>query len=360
MPALARIPLAATKAKLTTRNLIHTGHQIITILVACYGLVTFILSAAFFLTDYDSAVIEFAHSGFLLGLWTVPFVLLVALFLKRRVLLVALLLPALITFSTYTLPYYLPKNTLDAEQQITILSYNILARKRDIDEVEAIIRKYQPDVIGLQEFSAEAADYLAQALAEDYPYQALHPQGAKGQGIFSRYPILEDEYWQYQDLPRIPYAGDVRSHGHQRVEIDYNGQPIVIYNTHPWPPLEWKGGFTFIVEPQSDLAHQITIRRVLGRAITETLPTLMIGDFNMSDQFVEYDLITDHFTDTQREAGIGTGYSYPAGDALPPLIRLDYIFHDSQWRGIEARTLYDPGPSDHYPVLARLTLVSSA
>lgn len=307
----------------------------------------------------DIALVEFIKTGYWLGLWTAPLVLLVAL-LFRRWRVSVLLFPAVLAFALYYGDYYWSPSAPDDPDAITVLSFNVLRDDGGYEAVAQIIRQADADIVGIQELGMNLAAHLERELADLYPYQALHPQDPhfRGQGVFSRYPITEDAYWQFGDLPRMAFTELVRSHGHQRVVLDVNGQAVVVYNVHPWPPLEWEGALNFRIEPAADEGHQLTVRRLIDRATNETLPTLLLGDFNMSDQFIEYDLMTQHFRDSQREAGRSPGYTYPAGGIgpFPALIRLDYIFHSSHFRAVEARTLAESARSDHFPVWAALTL----
>ncbi|GAB4516477.1 MAG: hypothetical protein OHK0046_21890 [Anaerolineae bacterium] len=326
-----------------------------------YAAAVLVMLAFLLLDRTDIALVEFAKSGLWLGLWTVVPMFGLAALLERRAAL--LMLPVLVALLLRTADYlYSPVPSVPEEaQRLTVMTFNVLRDDGGAEAVEQVIRRSGADVVALQEFGLNTAAYLAQALAVEYPYQALHPQADhfRGQGVFSRYPILADDYWQFTDLPRMPFTNLVRSHGHQRVEIDVNGQAIVVYNVHPWPPLEWQGALRFTVEPMSDESHQLTVRRLLHRAEQETLPTLMVGDFNMSDTFEEYALVTAHLTDSQRSAGRGFGHTYPARGLgpLPALIRLDYVFHDAGFISIQARTLDQYARSDHRPVLVELALL---
>ena len=44
---------------------------------------------------------------------------------------------------------------------------------------------------------------------------------------------------------------------------------------------------------------------------------------------------------------------------LPPIARIDYIFHDSQFQPLTIRVGTDSAGSDHYPIFAELALTSS-
>lgn len=306
------------------------------------------------------SIVEMAQSGHKWALLATPVLLLIVLGLKRRRLAV-LLLPSFIALFVYYSPYMLPKSQAEVGDapQLTVASYNVLVLDDDMDDVATIIHEMDVDVVAIQELGVEMADYLADALAEIYPYQALHPQEGRyeyyrGQGIFSRYPILEDEYWQYRDLPII--HREPATHGHQRVVLDFDGAEVVVYNTHMWPSVAWSNMVTIKPHPEIDEGHRVAVDRIMARTLEETLPLVLLGDFNMTDQYNEYDFITEHYTDSWRNIGNGLGFTYPT--TLPfPIVRLDYVFHSSQWESIHAQVWDDSGPSDHLPLKVTLALV---
>ncbi|MDX2139325.1 MAG: hypothetical protein SF123_14665 [Chloroflexota bacterium] len=79
----------------------------------------------------------------------------------------------------------------------------------------------------------------------------------------------------------------------------------------------------------------------------------------MTEAFDLYQIITDRYTDAFAAVGeVGFGFTFPhiTRRPLPPVLRLDYVFYDSHFRGIDARVWSDSGSSDHLPVLVRLAL----
>jgi endonuclease/exonuclease/phosphatase (EEP) superfamily protein YafD len=97
----------------------------------------------------------------------------------------------------------------------------------------------------------------------------------------------------------------------------------------------------------------------------ETLPVLVMGDFNTADSSEDHDIFqsTTGLQDTFGEVGFGMGFTFPAAVTvnerqLPfvPLMRLDYIWHNKQWQALSAWLGGSTG-SDHLPVVARLRLV---
>jgi endonuclease/exonuclease/phosphatase family metal-dependent hydrolase len=96
-------------------------------------------------------------------------------------------------------------------------------------------------------------------------------------------------------------------------------------------------------------------------------PSIAAGDFNLTDQTEHYARITDVMRDAHREAGWGFAPTFPNLSRstydvefpfrlLPPMIRIDYIFHEPQFRTVESRVLPNTGASDHYPVYAVLEI----
>jgi endonuclease/exonuclease/phosphatase (EEP) superfamily protein YafD len=92
-------------------------------------------------------------------------------------------------------------------------------------------------------------------------------------------------------------------------------------------------------------------------------PLLLLGDFNSAPMSDMYQTITDRYTDAFTEAGWGLGHTWPAEDGewyhVPHparFVRIDYIFHSSEWRAEEAWVAEWDGASDHHPVVARLRL----
>ena len=243
------------------------------------------------------------------------------------------------------------------QQGVRFLTYNVHAEEDVLDPQITLICQADADVVALQELSFPAAKRFAAALSARYPYQALHPnaQPCSGQGILSRFPIRADEYWQHVDIRNAL--------GHQRAIIDLDGRSIVLYNVHPVHP-----GMVDMIYDAAPRAAEVT--RLLERIAAETLPVILAGDFNMSDQSDDYRRITARLKDAFRQAGRGLGYTFPDWSApqsrsvvnglplgfVPPLVRLDYVFHNPTMRVIDARVWPESGGSDHRPLLVTLDI----
>lgn len=273
------------------------------------------------------------------------------LIFRRWILVITLVVPFIIV-TLDTLPLITNQSAIAATDatEIRLLSYNLLARSGNFEETISLIREADADIIALQEVGFPVVEAIQRELDDLYPQMALHPQtiATTGQGILSRYPIIENEYWR-NDLPV--------QLGHQRVQIDINGTAIVIYNVHLVHP-----GMTGLdVSIRSNDLNMLLARALLDEA---TYPTLLMGDFNMTDKTEDYAHISATFTDTHKTVGRGLGYTFPDTRysnlfSLSPLLaRLDYVFYDTDWQGLSTRVWEYSGGSDHRPLFVELALTS--
>jgi vancomycin resistance protein VanJ len=263
--------------------------------------------------------------------------LLGALILRRwRVMVTQLpaLLGFMLLYNNVMLPP--PSTTEPGTTQFTLLTFNISTKNLSYSEIERIIRNTDADIVAVQELNTPAAEHLAPALADLYPHQALHPEDAySGQGIFSRFPLSNDDYWRMEL-------------GHMRADVDIQGTPVALYSVHPVHPFLPERGF-FNLEPNTR-----EINDILARAGDEPHTVLIVGDFNMSDMSDNYAEIHSTYGDAFRAEGGGLGLTFP----IPvPLARLDYVFYDNGIVPVAARVGSESGGSDHFPLWVQLSLV---
>lgn len=229
------------------------------------------------------------------------------------------------------------------QPRVRVLSFNALVSNDSFAEVEALIRREQPDIVAIQELSFEMADYLAPRLAEEYPHQLLHPwSDPRGIGFFSRLPISAG--------PELDLAGWERWAITGRVEVE--GRPLVLVNLHMWP--------TGTLNPRR-FARALRLQRAQLDALERLMggivdPVLVVGDLNASptnETYAEFDAMLE---DTWREAGWGPGFTWPAeslrrfGRELPPLLRIDYIWRRGPVTPLRIDVLPAAG-SDHLPLV---------
>ena len=338
-----------------SRRVLRAGRQLTGIALGAYGVVT-TLWFALKLFKVKWTPVEMVGSLFPLLLLPALLIAPVSLWRRRRVLLL-LSLPAALTFIVDYGEFFVP-HPVQAESQrvkFRFLTYNIHAESVHLQGMMEVIRVADADVVALQELSPAMAEVLAAQLKEQYPYQALHPNFDNpiwGQGVLSRYPIVEDEYWRI-------------SLGHQRVKLEIDGSPLVLYNTHPSHPFRLREGQLFDVQP-----HRREVDEVLRRAADDTGALIIAGDFNMTDQVDDYSRLAQRFHDAYREVGWGLGLTFPdfsAASAQPvdmpvltiigrPVARLDFIFHSEAVQALAVRVWSTSGGSDHRPVLAEFAV----
>jgi endonuclease/exonuclease/phosphatase (EEP) superfamily protein YafD len=266
--------------------------------------------------------------------------LLLAGLARRYRLFVLLTLPALVTIFIYA-PLFLPSPApaLAANQSLKVMSFNVFGLNQDYEAVAELILTEQPDILLLQEAYHHNGIPLIATLQTYYssaPFYVIHNQ-RMGQAIISRYPL--------QQLERPTYLKGRTL----KVRVDTPTGPIMIWNTHTFPPL-----------PQTRHEQQLA-NLALDIAATDG-PLIVGGDFNTTDQSEAYQWIAQHLANAHWQAGWSFGFSFPAKVRelhgwLPirPLIRIDHIFYSSHFLAGEARTLSDSAGSDHFPVVAKLS-----
>ncbi len=315
------------------------------VLVGAYGLNTTLYLLLRAIVGERWGLIGLFNSYFHLLILPAVILLPLSLLLRRRWLVIELAAPFFFFISVYG-GQFLPRgvNVPTEAPRLNMLSFNINKDNQQVDQLIHIIRDSNADVVAIQELSPWVAKAADEQLAQLYPYRALHPQeDFSGQGVLSRYPLSADEYWQI-------------NLGHQHVHIDWNGQPITLFNVHPIHPLR---GLHFDGHSRAE-----EIDDVLRRAENVTNPLLIVGDFNMTNLSDDYGRVTARYEDTYQQIGWGMGFGFPNfANAfhirfVPPIARIDYIFHDTHFQPVEMHVGSDSAGSDHFPVYATLALVS--
>lgn len=256
------------------------------------------------------------------ALWAIPSLAFFALF-------GGLLLPAV------------PAQASDASTSLRVMTYNTLGESRGDMQLQVdLIRRYDADIVAFQELSPETAAAIEAQLADLYPYRALYPDGIPGTGLLSKYPLSNIE----------PFYLNQSALQHIKATVDLAGTPVTVISAHPPPPGLMQMRYT--TRGSDEIAALVDLA-------TQGGPTLLIGDFNITDQASDYRIIKQAgLHDAYREAGWGFGATWPArlrheDQPSPPLIRLDYIFYTDEFHAISAQV----GPwalSDHRPVIADL------
>jgi len=268
-----------------------------------------------------------------------------AMLRRSRLLLILAAVPTALFLLTYG-HLYLPRLPVRAVgPTFTAMTYNVLYRDEDAEQVAAVIEAHDPDFFGLRELAPSMARALQTQFADRYPDHRIEPDC----GFWSRYPILQYEAFQL--------SGGEGAWA-QHVVLDIDGTPVTILSVHPRsPPLRGFHPFGLPLGVPTGFANEgrdADVRDLLARLEGVDRPLLVIGDFNLSDQQVLYAELTRHLRDAHRESGWGMGFTFTRFPRLGlPMWRIDYVFHSPDLVALSAE-VGDYGGSDHRPVIARL------
>jgi endonuclease/exonuclease/phosphatase (EEP) superfamily protein YafD len=266
----------------------------------------------------------------------------IAALARRKRLAVALAVPVLVIIFTY-LPLFLPRpsTVLADNSSFKVMSYNIWRGNDKPQTALALIRQEQPDILLLQELRPYIAQELKQGLAALYPNQELYfiYEPSQGQGVISRYPLE-------------PIENSLQRGQAQKVRVEMPGGSLQVWNTHLSRPFRWR-------------RQAAQVEELIQAASGVTEPLIIGGDFNTTDQSEVYRSLSQHLSNAHWEAGWGFGFSYPSPErtlnrdiSIPtPMIRIDHLFHNESLFVQNAKTLSDSGGSDHFPVIAKFSLV---
>jgi vancomycin resistance protein VanJ len=235
---------------------------------------------------------------------------------------------------------------------LTVMTYNVGAGLADPARLVEVLGRSGADVIGLQELAPEQGAAIAHSLAADYPHQVLHASGIPGKGLLSRFAVPEATL-----LELHPGRPDLQA------TIEVPGGTLTVIVAHPPPPRIGRHRVRHAALADAQIAR---IAAVASRGH----PAVLLTDFNRVGWQAAYrQLRQSGLIDAFGAAGRGPGFTlptrlshlayrgHPLGELpLPPLLRVDYVWHTAHFRTIQSWIGSHAG-SDHLPVLAELTWV---
>jgi endonuclease/exonuclease/phosphatase family metal-dependent hydrolase len=228
-----------------------------------------------------------------------------------------------------------------AAPSLLVMTYNIeghavLWRPTHLEQIAAVIRKYSPDIVGLQEvhrhtwqsrFRDQAAE-LARLTGMHIIFgKSFGKKEQFGNAVLTRGRILSSR------IHELPSIGEPRTVLETDVEIGSNDLTFFVTHLTTWGRIR-----------RGTRGEQIHCFTELTRR--SQLPFLLVGDFNTTPEAPE---IRELLASNQMKA---------CGVMSDPTYRftrqhIDYVFADYGWDVRSVRILHE-GPSDHYPVLAEL------
>lgn len=236
--------------------------------------------------------------------------------------------------------------------KITVMTYNVGAGLALPLRLVEVLRASNADIIGIQELAPEQGAAIAEHLLAVYPHQVLHPTGIPGKGILSRFPLHETGL-----LDLHPGRPDLQA------IVDAPCGNLTVIVAHPPPP---RFGRNRLLQTALANEQMASITAVASGGA----PAVLLTDFNrVGWQAAVRQLRNSGLIDAFGAAGRGPGFTlptrlshlayrgHPLGDfPLPPLLRVDYVWHTTHFRATDSWIGASAG-SDHLPVLAELVRV---
>ena len=256
-----------------------------------------------------------------------------------------LLLPLILIGQSY-LPHFgnCQKTKLSDALSIKIMSYNVWEFNKDQIAMTEVIKQEKPEILLLQEIKPNWIQKIKNTLNKQYS-GSLHVayEPSIKLAVISIYPLKKTE----------AFTQKTRA---QKVVIKTPFGLMTVINIHAIKKKGWK-------------YKHLQMKKLLEDDIVpEKGPLIFGGDFNTNEQSQSYKMINKYLDNAHSRVGCGYGFTYPARPSLftvkhysiLPVIRIDHIFYSNHLILLSARTIYESGGSDHFPIVARFLFKTSS
>jgi vancomycin resistance protein VanJ len=316
------------------RLFIFSGWWLLGYLILAGLILSWIFGDQLILTRYTGYLMPWLLLGLLPGaLW--------CLLAQQRSLAALLGISVIIIVASYA-PLFWPRKVVPVPGalELKVVSYNVWSKNSKADRIAQVVRAEMPDLLLLQEITPKVFESLKHSLQGFYANQDVHYTYEPKMllAVVSRYPLESKEVMK--GMGRV-----------QKVALASPAASITVYNAH----FLRRGGWQ---------RRRLQIAKLLQEDIVHNEgPVILGGDFNTTDQSQTYGMLSKYLTNAHWEAGFGFGFTYPSRSLrigglvpLPALARIDHIFFNDNFVVTHAKTLKDSGGSDHFPVVAILSL----
>jgi endonuclease/exonuclease/phosphatase family metal-dependent hydrolase len=255
-------------------------------------------------------------------------------------------------------------------QPLKVMTYNIRydnpedgPNRWDLrkEKVFALIKKYDPDVIGVQEALHHQLVDIKKSLKQ-YDFFGAGRDDGKQKGEYSaifvrkkRFKVLQQNTFWLSETPEVPGsknwdAAITRVVTWGKLHDKRSGKSIFMVNTH------------FDHRGKESRIHSARILTDSAARMAKDLPLIITGDFNFTRDQPPYKVMMDssilRLIDTAPKKGEGTACGFEAG--VRPCTAIDYVFHTDQWTSQNYQVIKDNDgkyyPSDHLPVMVALSI----
>ncbi|HEU4944931.1 MAG TPA: endonuclease/exonuclease/phosphatase family protein [Solirubrobacterales bacterium] len=234
------------------------------------------------------------------------------------------------------LPRAIGSETMPAagHETLTVLSANVFLGDADPGALVALVDRYRPDLLTVEELTPSFARELRRAgIERRLPHAVLEAQPkGHGGGLYARHPLAPLPQ-RAHFLFRMPRATMVLP----------DGRRLRVVAVHPQPPnmsaARWREALESLPEPGSGA------------------PWVLAGDFNATFDQAEFRTLVDRgYRDAGEATGNGLEPTWPGPDELPfGLIAIDHVLADRRL-GVAEYGVTDLAGSDHRAIHARLVL----
>lgn len=249
------------------------------------------------------------------------------------------------------------------ERIIRLLTYNIhhgegTDGRIDINRIAKIILQSDADIVALQDVDRwvgrtnkiDMMTGLADLTGMTYAYGkcADLDGGENGNGLLTRFPILEEKNLHYQ-------ARASNENGSlMQLVLDIKGMEFVLMNTD-------------LSFAENDSERVLIVRAIGDVAIDHhNVPVILCGSMNDEPRSRTIAALGTDFRDSWSDSGAGNGFTYPS---IEPQKRIDYIFVSNSVAPADTKSIQTTlasavarvlasNASDHLPVLVELKIVS--
>lgn len=249
---------------------------------------------------------------------------------------------------------------------ISVLSFNVGTFNFDPENIHLVaelVKKYQPDIVVMQEFrNQDAGDgrtamryvsTLCELPYNDFKHLPYHVHGA---AIFSKYPITG------VDTLFLP-EDEINSGILTTLDTDFG--PVAVANVHLTsfhiraiyenePELSGKLEGIRTRAKEAISLQQDKVDAILTRLENFEYPVIIAGDFNATPHSRIVKQISSSYQDSFLESGDGNGWSFKVAGPLG--IRIDYQFASHNLQSVSHQVIREE-ISDHFPLLVNYQLV---
>lgn len=251
-------------------------------------------------------------------------------------------------------------------QPVKVMTYNI---RLDVvsdginqwsnrkEKLPALIAKYDPDVVGLQEVIHHQLMDILKALPA-YGYIGVGRDDGKEKGEYSpilykkdRFELISQKTSWLSETPEVPGsknwdAAITRMVTRGIFKEKKSGQSFLFFNTH----------FDHIGKEARHQSAKIIVNLIASERPQPSTPVLVTGDFNSETSEAAYQFIANSkvVADARLDGSSqGTFCTFDVNG--PPCRLIDYVFHSPQFKVTSYQVISDNDtqyyPSDHLPVM---------